>query len=192
VAILTGSRGDRPHCIYRGFCLQGCKVGAKASTLITHVPDALRNGAEIRDRSMAARIQIGQDQRVTGVSYYDSEGREHFQKAKAIMWRVCNRNPAATLEFGLSRHENGLANSSNTVGRYLMAQAGNVIFGRFEELVRMYKAPPAHAMTEEFYETDSRRDLPAGCDPDREPLADLIAKHMMAAKGAWAGACVVS
>ena len=38
VAILAGSRGDRPHCIYRGFCIQGCKVGAKASTLITHVP----------------------------------------------------------------------------------------------------------------------------------------------------------
>jgi len=41
VAILSTSRGDRPHCIYRGFCLQGCKVGAKASTLVTHVPDAL-------------------------------------------------------------------------------------------------------------------------------------------------------
>ena len=38
VAILSGSRGDRPHCIYRGFCIQGCKVGAKASTLVTHVP----------------------------------------------------------------------------------------------------------------------------------------------------------
>src|SRR6185437_4975129 len=24
---------DRPHCIYRGFCIQWCKVGAKASTL---------------------------------------------------------------------------------------------------------------------------------------------------------------
>jgi hypothetical protein len=56
VAILSGSRGNRPHCIYRGFCIQGCKVGAKASTLITHVPDALDNGAEIRDRCMVSRI----------------------------------------------------------------------------------------------------------------------------------------
>jgi choline dehydrogenase-like flavoprotein len=29
VAILAGSHGSRPHCIYRGFCIQGCKVGAK-------------------------------------------------------------------------------------------------------------------------------------------------------------------
>lgn len=27
VAILSGSFGDRAHCIYRGFCIQGCKVG---------------------------------------------------------------------------------------------------------------------------------------------------------------------
>lgn len=32
VAILSGSLGDRPHCIYRNFCVQGCKIGAKAST----------------------------------------------------------------------------------------------------------------------------------------------------------------
>jgi choline dehydrogenase-like flavoprotein len=41
VAIANGRFGNRPHCIYRGFCLQGCKVNAKASPLITHVPDAL-------------------------------------------------------------------------------------------------------------------------------------------------------
>jgi choline dehydrogenase-like flavoprotein len=51
VAILSGSRGNRPHCIYRGYCLQGCKVGAKASTLITHIPDALANGAVFPTRS---------------------------------------------------------------------------------------------------------------------------------------------
>ncbi|TMD59184.1 MAG: GMC family oxidoreductase, partial [Chloroflexi bacterium] len=48
VAITSGSHADRPHCIYRGFCIQGCKVGAKQSTLVSHVPDAIRHGAEIR------------------------------------------------------------------------------------------------------------------------------------------------
>ena len=31
VGIVNGTFGNRPHCIYRGFCLQGCKVNAKAS-----------------------------------------------------------------------------------------------------------------------------------------------------------------
>src|SRR5579884_2524691 len=35
VAITNGRFGNRPHCIYRGFCLQGCKDNAKASPLIT-------------------------------------------------------------------------------------------------------------------------------------------------------------
>src|SRR6185312_7061874 len=30
VAITNGQFGNRPHCIYRGFCLEGCKVNAKA------------------------------------------------------------------------------------------------------------------------------------------------------------------
>jgi choline dehydrogenase-like flavoprotein len=53
VAIVNGTFGNRPHCIYRGFCLQGCKVNAKASPLVTHIPDALAHGVEVRDRSGA-------------------------------------------------------------------------------------------------------------------------------------------
>jgi len=43
-----------------------------------------------------------------------------------------------------------------------MAQAGNVVLGRFDQPVRMYKAPPAHALTEEFYETNAKNDFARG------------------------------
>ena len=58
VAITNGVFGNRPHCIYRGFCLQGCKVNAKASPLVTHLPDAIEHGVEIRADSMATRIEL--------------------------------------------------------------------------------------------------------------------------------------
>jgi len=188
VAILSGSRGDRPHCIYRGFCIQGCKVGAKASTLITHVPDALANGAEIRDRCMVSRIHHDKKiNRVTGVSYIDSEGCGRFQKAKAVIVSgYAIETPRLLLNSACDGYENGLANSSDTVGRYLMAQAGNVIAGRFDEPVRMYKAPPAHALTEEFYETDPKRDFARGFAIQTVgPLPIAFAKQMMAARGSW-------
>jgi len=187
VAILSGSHGDRPHCIYRGYCIQACKVGAKASTLITHVPDALQNGAEIRDNCMASRIHLGKGNRVTGVSYFDPKGVERFQKAKAVIVSgYAIETPRLLLNSACPGHENGLANSSDTLGRYLMAQAGNVILGRFEELVRMYKAPPAHALTEEFYETDPKRDFARGFAIQTVgPLPIAFAKQMMSAKGAW-------
>ena len=187
VAILAGSRGDRPHCIYRGFCIQGCKVGAKASTLVTHVPDAIRKGAEIRDHSMAVRIEMGPHGRVTGVHYIDREGRPHFQKAKAVIVSGYSiESPRLLLNSACPGHENGLANSSGTVGRYLMAQAGNVILGRFEQPVRMYKAPPAHSLTEEFYETDPKRDFARGFAIQTVgPLPIAFGKQMVAAKKAW-------
>lgn len=188
VAILSGSRGDRPHCIYRGYCIQGCKVGAKASTLITHVPDALANRAEIRDRCMVSRIHHDKkSNRVTGVSYFNAEGREQFQKAKSVIVSgYAIETPRLLLNSACEGYENGLGNSSDTVGRYLMAQAGNVILGRFDEPVRMYKAPPAHALTEEFYETDPARDFARGFAIQTvAPLPIAFARQMMAANGAW-------
>jgi len=186
VAILNGSRADRPHCIYRGFCIQGCKVGAKASTLITHVPDALTNGAEIRPNCMVSRIEM-KGRRAVGVTYYDSDGKEHFQGAKVVVVAGYSiETPRLLMNSATSGFENGLANSSDTVGRYLMAQAGNVILGRFDDLVRMYKAPPAHALTEEFYETDPARDFARGFAIQTVgPLPISFAKQMMSAKGAW-------
>ncbi len=180
VAILSASHGDRPHCIYRGFCIQACKVGAKASTLITHVPDALKHGAEVRDRSMVSRISLDKGGCTDGVFYFDREGREHFQKARAVI--VCGY----AIETPRLLMNSGLANSSGTLGKYLMAQAGNVILGRFDELVRMYKAPPAHALTEEFYETDPKRGFARGFAVQTVgPLPIAFAKQMMAAKGQW-------
>jgi choline dehydrogenase-like flavoprotein len=187
VAILSGSHGDRPHCIYRGFCIQGCKVGAKASTLITHVPDAVENGAEIRDRSMASRIEIGSDRRASGVHYFDDDGKTHFQRAKAVIVSgYAIETPRLLLNSACAGFENGLANSSGTVGKYLMAQGGNVVLGCFDEPVRMYKAPPAHALTEEFYETDARNDFARGFAIQTVgPLPIAFAKQMIAAKKAW-------
>lgn len=187
VAILNGSRADRPHCIYRGFCIQGCKVGAKASTLITHVPDALHSGAEIRANCMVSRIHLGSNRRVNGVTYLDQEGYEYFQGAKAVIVAAYSiETPRLLLNSACPRFEKGLANSSDCVGRYLMAQAGNVILGRFDELVRMYKAPPAHALTEEFYETAPKRGFARGfAIQSVAPLPIAFAKQMMVAKGAW-------
>ncbi|HEX4086369.1 MAG TPA: GMC family oxidoreductase [Chthoniobacteraceae bacterium] len=188
VAILSGSRGQRPHCIYRGFCLQGCKVGAKASTLITHVPDAIEHRAEIRDRCMASRIHFDKSSnRVTGVEYFDRDGHSLFQKAKAVIVSgYAIESPRLLLASACDGQEHGLANSSDTVGRYLMAQGGNVILGRFPQPVRMYKGPPAHAMTEEFYETDPKRDFVRGFAIQTVgPLPIAFSGQMMAARGAW-------
>ena len=192
VAITSGSFGDRPHCIYRGFCIQGCKVGAKQSTLYSHVPDGIHHGAEVREYAMVSRINLGKhpqtgEPMVTGVNYFDREGREHQQKAKVVIVSgYAIETPRLLLNSACPGFEQGLANSSDTVGRYLMVQAGNVVAGRFAQPVRMYKVPPANGLTEEFYETDPARGFARGFAIQTVgPLPIAFAKQMMVAKGAW-------
>ena len=52
---------------------------------MTHVPEAVEFGAEIRDLSMVSRVSMQEKNRVNGVFYYDREGKEHFQRAKAVI-----------------------------------------------------------------------------------------------------------
>ena len=86
VGIVNGTFGNRPHCIYRGYCLQGCKVNAKASPYVTHLPDALAHDVEIRADCMALRIEIDDATgRALGVVYAREPGGPlRWQRARAV------------------------------------------------------------------------------------------------------------
>ena len=163
VAIANGRFGHRQHCIYRGFCLQGCKVNAKASPLITHVPDALAQGAEVRAGSMVTGIEIDEHTgRATGVRYV-KEGVERFQRAaNVIVAGYSIETPRLLLNSTSRRFPDGLCNDHDLVGRYLMVQGAPQTGGRFADEVRMYKAPPPEVSTEQFYETDPTKPYKRG------------------------------
>jgi choline dehydrogenase-like flavoprotein len=189
VAITNGVFGNRPHCIYRGFCLEGCKVNAKASPLITHLPDAIERGCEVRADSMAIRIEVdGDGGRVTGVTYMH-EGREEFQQADAVA--VCGyaiESPRLLLNSTSKRWPNGLANDNDLVGRYVMVQGATQVAARFPTELRMYKAPPPEISSEQFYETDESRGFARGFSIQTVgPLPIEWSTHVMA-DGHWGAA----
>ena len=186
VAITNGVFGNRPHCIYRGFCLEGCKVNAKASPLITHLPDGIEHGVEVRADSMAVRVEVdGDGDRVTGVTYVH-DGREEFQPAHAVA--VCGyaiETPRLLLHSTSRRFPHGLGNNADQVGRYVMVQGASQTAARFPELLRMYKAPPPEISSEQFYETDERRGFARGFSIQTiSPLPIGWAEHVMA-EGHW-------
>ncbi len=161
VGIPNGTFGNRPHCIYRGFCLQGCKVNAKASPLVTHLPDAIEHGVEIRPDSHVVRIETEGD-RCTGVTY-DRAGEERFQRAAAVAVAGYSiETPRLMLNSTSARFPNGLGNDSDQVGRYVMVQGAPQVAGRFPDTMRMYKAPPPEVSSEQFYETDESRGFARG------------------------------
>jgi choline dehydrogenase-like flavoprotein len=186
VSITNGRFGNRPHCIYRGFCLQGCKVNAKASPLITHLPDAIEHGVEVRANSMAVRINVDDSSgRVTGVTYIH-DGRERFQPAEAVA--VCGyaiETPRLLLNSTSPRHPHGLGNQSDQLGRYVMVQGATQVAARFPMDLRMYKAPPPEISSEQFYETDPDRGFARGFSLQTvSPLPIGWAEHVHA-DGHW-------
>lgn len=192
VAIPAGRTGKRPHCIMRGFCLLGCKVGAKSSTLVSHIPDAVEHGAEIRTQSMAAEILINAEGKTTGVRYFhtasDGTVTERLQRAKAVIVAgYAIETPRLLLNSSSPRFPDGLANSSGLVGTHLMAQAGPVVWGRFDGMIRQYKAPPACAISEEFYETDPRNDFVRGYALQTVSPLPIAMSHILAEEGGLFG-----
>jgi choline dehydrogenase-like flavoprotein len=185
VAIPNGAFGNRPHCIYRGFCLQGCKVNAKASPLITHLPDAIEHGVEVRAGSHAVRIEVDDRGRCTGVTY-DRDGELRFQRAAVVA--VCGyaiETPRLLLNSTSARFPDGLANDDDQVGRYVMVQGAPQIAGRFPDRLNMYKAPPPEISSEQFYETDPARGFARGFSIQTvgpQPIA--WAEHVLA-DGHW-------
>jgi choline dehydrogenase-like flavoprotein len=186
VGITNGSFGNRPHCIYRGFCLQGCKVNAKASPLVTHVPDAIAHGAEIRDRCMVTRIEVDESSgRVVGVRYIHG-GQERLQRADAVAVAGYSiETPRLLLNSTSARFPDGIGNAHDLVGRYVMVQGAPQVAGRFPEELRMYKAPPPEISSEQFYETDPGRGFARGFSLQTVgPLPIGWAEHVLA-DGHW-------
>ena len=186
VAISNGRFGNRPHCIYRGFCLQGCKVNAKASPLITHVPDALAHGAEIRANAMVTGIGFDERTgRATGVHYIRG-GVPRFQRAAAVAVAGYSiETPRLLLNSASRRFPDGLCNDFDQVGRYLMVQGAPQTAGRFDAEVRMYKSPPPEVSSEQFYETDPAKPYKRGFALQTvSPLPITWAEHV-AAQGHW-------
>lgn len=185
VAIANGRFGNRPHCIYRGFCLQGCKVNAKASPLVTHVPDALAHGAEVRANCMVSRVEVGADGLASGVVYI-RDGVEHFQRAGVVVVAGYSiETPRLLLLSASERFPDGLCNDEGLVGRYVMVQGAPQTSGRFAEEVRMYKAPPPEVSSEQYYETDPTKGYVRGFSIQNvSPLPIAWAEHV-GAQGHW-------
>jgi choline dehydrogenase-like flavoprotein len=161
-------------------------VNAKASPLITHFPDAIEHGCEIRADSMVVRVEIDDSTgRASGATYV-KDGTARFQRADAVA--VCGyaiETPRLLLNSACPRHPNGIGNNFDLVGRYVMVQGATQTAARFPELLRMYKAPPPEISSEQFYETDERRGFARGFSIQTiAPLPIGWAEHVLA-EGHW-------
>lgn len=141
MAINSQPRDGRGACQQIGFCFQGCKSGAKWSTLYTEIPKGEDTGRlEVRPNSQAIRIEHDASGKVTGVVYVDENGAQQRQRARVVCV-ACNsiESPRLLLNSASATFTDGLANSSGQVGRNYMRHMTNSIYGIFERPVHMFR-----------------------------------------------------
>lgn len=154
----------RPACQQAGFCMQGCKIGAKWSALYTEIPKALATGrVELRPESMVLQVQHDKSGKVNGVLYADSKGRKHLQKARVVCVAGNSIESARLLlNSASSLFPNGLANSSGQVGRNYMNHATAAAVAIHRKPVYMYRGFDIGAVVADEVALDTKRGFNGG------------------------------
>ncbi len=185
LATLSAPRGRAHPCVYRGFCVSGCSTNAKQSVLVTWIPRALEAGAEIRDLAMVGRVEVNNSGLATGVHYH-REGQWRFQKARnVVVAGYAIETPRLLLNSATDHYPDGLANSSGLVGKNLMAQSNQAVWGIAKEEIRSYKGPPSLAITE-HWNYDDKKDFFGGYSyMSQGPLPQVWAETQLNGHGLW-------
>jgi len=178
MAILSKPHNGRPPCQHCGYCmLYGCEFGAKSSTLVTMFPIALKSGkCEVRPNSTVSQLVVDERGRVREVQYFDQDGKEQRQRAKAFVVSANGAETARLLLLSTSaQFPNGLANSSGKVGKYLMFNCNPVGHAIFEHPLNEYKSVQVTRIVHDFYDTDPKRGFYGGGGIDaRQYLGPIL------------------
>jgi choline dehydrogenase-like flavoprotein len=164
MAINSEPRDDRASCMQIGFCFQGCKSGAKWSTLVAEIPKGEETGRlEVRPNSHVLRIEHDDGGKVTGVVYADAEGREQRQKARVVCVAGNSiESPRLLLNSHSSMFPEGLANSSGQVGRNYMRHMTGSVYAIFDKPVHMYRGTTMAGIVQDEAKNDPSRGFVGG------------------------------
>src|SRR3989454_1957486 len=136
-ALLTEPYDDRPPCHYCGHCMDGCDVGAIFTVPNSMFPKARKTGNfTLLANKLAREILVDREGKVRAVSVIDTVTRKE-EEVRARVFAVCCASIESArllLNSRSPQFPNGLANSSDCVGRYLHGHVTVDLTGYLEEL----------------------------------------------------------
>jgi len=134
---LPGNK-DRGACFYCGQCGRACKVYADFSASSCLVIPALKTGnMELVSNAMVREVITDKQGLATGVSYVDKETLQEYRvNAKTVVLGASACETARImLNSKSSIYPNGIANSSNLIGKYLQDSTGSSAGGMLPQLM---------------------------------------------------------
>lgn len=128
----------RGSCFFCAQCNRGCSVYADFSSSSVLVNPAVETGnVDVIANAMAREVMTNADGLATGISYVSKDDmQEYVVNAKVVVLAASACESARLLLNSRSaRHPNGLANSSNVVGKYLHDSTGASMGGILPKLL---------------------------------------------------------
>jgi choline dehydrogenase-like flavoprotein len=186
MSINSQPRDGRGSCQQIGFCFQGCKSGAKWSTLYTEIPKGEATGKlEVRPDSQAIRIEHNAHGKVNAVVYADMTGALHSQKARVVAVAGNSIESARLLlNSPSSLFKDGLANGSGQVGRHYMRHTTGSVYAVFDQPVHMYRGTTMAGIIQDEARNDTSRGFTGGFELETISLGVPFAAAFLA-PGAW-------
>jgi choline dehydrogenase-like flavoprotein len=187
MAINSEPRDGRPACHQIGFCMSGCAIGAKWSTLYTEIPKAEATGHfELRPESMALSITHDASGMVTGVIYADKAGNHHEQKARAVCVAGNSvETPRLLLNSASSKYPDGMANSSGQVGRNFMRHMSGTVYAIMPGRVNFERGTQMAGIVKDEARFDPKRGFAGGYEIETLPGFGLAGIATNLIPGAW-------
>lgn len=128
---------DRGNCFFCSQCNRGCQVYADFSSSSVLVKPAIATGnVDVIPHAMAREVLTNREGIATGVSYVSKDDLNEYQVNGRIVILAASACESARLLLNSKseRHPNGLANSSNVVGKYLHDSTGAAMGGVLPQL----------------------------------------------------------
>jgi choline dehydrogenase-like flavoprotein len=155
-------RDGRPACCGNASCIPVCPIGAKYDATV-HVSRAEKSGAILHAQTTATRIEVDGERRVTAIRFRRWDGSEGVARGKIFVLAAhAIETPRLLLHSRSEAWPNGVANSSDQVGRNLMDHPTQLSWALSPEPVWPYRGPlsPPPASKTSATGISARTDLP--------------------------------
>lgn len=155
------TKDDRPECCGNGSCIPVCPVQAKYDATI-HLDQAEAAGAVIYEQTTATRLNLAKDGQIDSVDFRRADGSTGTAKGKVVVVAAhAIETPRLLLNSAQEGAANGIANSSDQVGRNLMDHPSKLSWAETPEPVWPYRGPLSTSGIENLRDGDFRKNYAA-------------------------------
>jgi choline dehydrogenase-like flavoprotein len=126
-AMLTKSHRGRAKCHFCGNCDYGCDTTAMFSSINSTLPAARATGRlTLRPNSVVRHIIVDKEGKAAGIGFFDRLTKRYYEERArvVVLGAAALESTRIMLNSVSDRYPNGIANSSQVLGHYLMDHFG--------------------------------------------------------------------